>query len=543
MQDLGSGNDVTPSGAEAEIHTRLERSEQDRAEALRALRTSEARLSLALESRRMGLWEWDIVSGRVEWSPNLEAIHGLQPGTFGGRFEDFRRDIHPEDETRVLDTMRRAAETGATYEIQYRIVDPAGQIIWLEARGRVLLGADDRPERVIGLCSDITERNFTEMAAEENARRKDGFLALLGHELRNPLAPIMNCMHVIRLPNATSVDVEHAWQMMERQVGHLSRLVDDLLEVSRTSSGRIMLSKERIDLAELVRQEIDRRRLLLGAKGLTVESDLPADPVMIDADSARLSQVLGNLLHNAVKFTDRGGAVTITLRTQSNAALLSLRDTGSGIASDVLGRVFEPFVQAESGIDRSRGGLGLGLAVAKAIMELHGGAIEARSDGIGKGSEFIVKIPLAGAIESREPSELPLRAQPLRVLLIEDNPDAVESMRLMLELEHHHVAIANEGATGFELAHTFAPDLVLCDIGLPGSWDGYAVARAFRADPALSAIPLVAFTGYGQSGDRERSLAAGFDAHLTKPVRYEALRRLFGALGLISVTPFGQMSP
>lgn len=514
-----------------------EQSAPDRAGAERALRETEERLKVALECGRMGIWEWDIATDRVEWSSGLEVIHGKPSGTLGGRFADFRRNIHPDDETRVLDTVRHTVATGTPYQMQYRVIDPDGRIVWIETRGRLVRGTDDEPERVMGLCSDITERKRSEMAIDEITRRKDGFLALLGHELRNPLAPIVNCMQVIRQPSATLADIEQAWQIMERQVGHLSRLVDDLLDVSRMASGRIVLSKERIDLIPLVRQEIVHHQVLMRARGLSVEQDFPAEPVMIDGDSTRVSQVFGNLLHNAAKFTEPGGTVSIAIRHETDAAVLSVRDNGTGITTDVLGRIFEPFSQAEAGLDRSRGGLGLGLAVVKAMVELHGGTVEAHSDGIGMGSEFIVRLPLDATLEARTESEQRSTiGSPLRILLIEDNPDAAMSMRLMLELENHQVAIAIEGRPGLDMARDFTPDLVLCDIGLPGSWDGYAVARAFRADPALNSIPLVAFTGYGQTGDRERSIAAGFDAHLTKPVRYETLRRLFGSLGLKSVT-------
>ena len=524
--DVNRGGHARPWGQSA-----------DRAGVERALRETEERLDLALESGRMAIWEWDIAADRVEWSRGLEAIHGKLSGMHGGRFADFFRNIHPEDEPRVVETVRHTAAIGTPFQVHYRIIDPEGRIVWLEARGRLLRGTDDEPERVMGLCSDITERKRAEMAIDDIGRRKDGFLALLGHELRNPLAPIVNCIQVIRQPSATLANIEHAWQIMERQVGHLSRLVDDLLDVSRMESGQIVLSKEHVDLVSLIRQEVVHHQVLMRAKGLSVDQELPAEPVMIDGDWTRIAQMFGNLLHNAAKFTERGGTVSITVRHEPDAAVLSVRDTGTGITADVLERIFEPFSQAEAGLDRSRGGLGLGLAVVKATVDLHGGTVQAHSQGIGTGSEFIVRLPLAATLETRADSgQHSPSGSPLRILLIEDNPDAAMSMRLMLELENYQVAIATEGGPGLDLARVFGPDLVLCDIGLPGSWDGYAVARAFRADPALSSIPLVAFTGYGETGDRERSIAAGFDAHLTKPVRYETLRRLFGTLGLRSLT-------
>jgi len=504
--------------------------ERDLAEARHALWESEERLSLALEAGRMGTWEWDTRRDLMVWSPGLEALHGLESGTFGGRFEDFRRDIHPEDHDRVLEAIRATVASGKPYEIEYRICVSEGREVWLEARGRVFRGTDGTPERVIGLCMDITRRKRAELAFEESVARKDEFLAMLGHELRNPLAPILNCIHLMRQPNATPEQSEQAWQMMERQVKHLSRLVDGLLDVSDATNGKISLWKARIDLGEIVRQVLADYHGLLETKRFTVATSFPSDPLVIDGDATRLAQALGNLLDNAVKFSESGATLTVTVRREPGGAFVSIRDTGIGIAADVLPRVFEPFSQAEAGLDRSRGGLGLGLAMVKAIVDMHGGTVEAHSRGINQGSEFVLHLPPSTVPESSADARTAAISEPLRILLVEDHPDAAASMRMMLELENHSVEIASNGGASIALARKFTPDLVLCDIGLPSPWNGYAVARAFRADPALRAIPLVALTGYGQAADRERSRAAGFDVHLTKPVQYESLRRVFTSL-------------
>jgi len=510
-------------------HTRcFTRDVTEHKRAQRALVESEQRLSLALEVGRMGAWEWDLRSNRMSWSPTLESLHGLEAGTFGGRYEDFLRDIHPEDVARVRSAIDASLRERAPYHIQYRIRLPNGRIAWLEARGRLLLDARRRSERLVGVCIDVTERKHAEESLYEIARRKDEFLAMLGHELRNPLAPIQNCMQILRMPNASPDQVEKAWQMMARQVLHLGRLVDDLLDVSRISSGKILLRKERLDLTEIARDTIEDYQGVFDSRGIRLVKEICPVELWGNGDATRLSQALGNLLHNAAKFTDRGGTVTVTVGRERDAAVISVSDTGIGIPQQLLARLFEPFSQAASGLDRSAGGLGLGLTLVRAMVELHGGSVVASSAGLGKGARFIVRLPLE---EGREPARRvgrpPDGASLHRVLLIEDNADAAESLRLLLEMFDHEVETAPDGRSGVEKARELRPDVVLCDIGLPGALDGYAVARVFREDPSLRSVYLVALTGYGQAEDQLRAREAGFDAHLTKPVGYEDLERLF----------------
>jgi signal transduction histidine kinase/ActR/RegA family two-component response regulator len=394
-----------------------------------------------------------------------------------------------------------------------------------------LLDTDGSVSGIFAHGVDITDQVETTQALREADRRKDEFLAMLGHELRNPLAPIRNAVQILRQAGHDEALLEMARGMIDRQVSHLARLVDDLLDVSRISRGKILLRKERLDLTELVRDTVEDHRRGLEAGGLTVELTLSGGPLWVEGDGTRLAQVLGNLLNNAGKFTDPGGRVAVELSggTLGNTSSLGsagmaeirIEDTGIGMDPEMLERLFETFSQADRTLDRSRGGLGLGLALVKGLMDLHGGEVQAGSAGLGRGSRFTLRLPLAAAAEatSREESVTPERgAASRRVLVIEDNVDAAESMQMLLELSGFEVETAVDGRAGLEAARRFQPDVVLCDIGLPGGMDGYAVARELRADDALRPVRLIALTGYGQAEDRLRAYAEGFDLHLTKPV-------------------------
>jgi CheY-like chemotaxis protein len=367
----------------------------------------------------------------------------------------------------------------------------------------------------------------------EADRRKDEFLAMLAHELRNPLAPIRNAVGVMKMVRPGDPAAAQARDMIERQVAHMARLVDDLLDVSRITRGKILLRKERADLAALVRAAAEDHRTLLETTGLTLIVEVPDRPLWVDGDRTRLSQVVGNLLHNANKFTDSGGTVVIRLDAEPDAAVLRVRDTGIGLEAEMLGRLFEPFSQADRSLDRTRGGLGLGLALVKGLVELHGGTVSAFSQGVGQGAEFVVRLPLARAEPEGGGSAgaAPGQGRPLRVLVIEDNPDTAESLRWLLTLAGDEVAVAHTGRAGLEAARAFRPDAVVCDIGLPGGMDGYAVARALRADPELFGVTAVALSGYGQEEDKRKSRQAGFDHHLTKPAPPEELQRVLRGRG------------
>ncbi|HEX5269723.1 MAG TPA: response regulator [Gemmataceae bacterium] len=366
----------------------------------------------------------------------------------------------------------------------------------------------------------------------EADRKKDEFLATLAHELRNPLSPIMNAVHLLRQPRLDAPTAERVWRMLERQVRHMVRLVDDLLDVSRIARGKIELRRERIDLAALVREAAEDRRAVVEGNGLTLDAAVPRGPLWASGDRTRLAQVVGNLLQNSAKFTDPGGRVAVRLSEDREAgrAVIEVEDTGVGIAPDLLPRVFEMFTQAESTLERGRGGLGIGLSLVKGLAELHGGRVAAASDGPGRGAAFTVWLPLepAPAAAPAAPGA-PATAPRGRVLVIEDSRDGAESLRMLLELCGHEVRVAYTGSAGVEAAKEFRPTVVLCDLGLPGGMDGYDVARALRQDPATAPARLIAVSGYGQPEDQAKSREAGFDLHLTKPVDPAALQGLLSA--------------
>jgi PAS domain S-box-containing protein len=381
------------------------------------------------------------------------------------------------------------------------------------------------------LCAALAASREAEEALKETDRRKNEFLAMLGHELRNPLAPIRNAVAVLRHQGGGDPLLRRAGEMIDRQVSHMARLVDDLLDVSRISRGQVLLRKERLDLAGLVRAVVEDYRSGVEESGLALDLDLPDHPLWIEGDSTRLAQALGNLLHNSGKFTDTGGRIAVEVKRnpEHGCAEATVQDTGIGMEPEMVGRLFETFSQADHSLDRSRGGLGLGLALVKGLVDLHGGRVVAASEGLGRGSRFTFCLPLAAAPAPAAEPERSSRADgSLRILVIEDHPDAAESMQMLLQLYGHEAETALDGPAGLAAARRFRPDVVLCDIGLPGGMDGYAVARALRADPELRALRLIALTGYGQEDDQARSREAGFDLHLTKPVDPAALEKLLG---------------
>jgi two-component system CheB/CheR fusion protein len=392
-----------------------------------------------------------------------------------------------------------------------------------------------RGERqVLVTIQDITERTKAEEALRLSDRRKNEFLGVLSHELRNPLAPIRNALFILGRARPGSEQATRAKAVLDRQVGHLARLVDDLLDVTRISRAKIRLQRGRVDLGELVLRAVEDNRQILAEREIALDVRIAPGPIPLDADSTRIAQIIGNLLQNSSKFTDHGGRITVVVEREAGEVSLRVRDTGIGISPEMLLSVFEPFTQADESLHRSRGGLGLGLALVKGLVEMHGGTVEARSDGIGRGAELIVRLPLASdGAGAREPTPEPRPPiRPRRVLIIEDNLDAAETLREMLEMDGHRVEVAHDGRAGLEKARASRPDVVLCDIGLP-EMDGYGVARAIRSDPTLASTFLVALTGYALPEDQRRAAQAGFDRHLAKPVSLaqleEALASILGS--------------
>jgi PAS domain S-box-containing protein len=378
---------------------------------------------------------------------------------------------------------------------------------------------------------DMTRAKRAEEALKDADRRKDEFLALLAHELRNPLAAISNAAAVLLMPGGDKA-LEWAQEVITRQSKSLSRLLDDLLDVSRVTKGKIRLRNERIDLAPIINKAIELVRPLIEEKKHSLTLTIAPGEIAVMGDALRIEQIFVNLLTNAAKYTDAGGSITITAH-QSEEAIIIVRDNGVGIADDMLTYIFEPFVQADRSLDRSQGGLGIGLTLARSLVELHGGTITAKSDGPGKGSEFSIRLPLADAngnktVSSSLPSRSPSTAK-LRALVVDDNLDTAIGLAKILEIWGYEVRTSHDGISAIELARTQAPDAVLMDIGLPGL-NGYEVAKRLRQDPNCGASMLIAISGYGQEEDRRLSKEAGFDHHFVKPVDYSSLKIVLSSL-------------
>ena len=711
-RDLGLGKKAAPpSDAAKNVTTRIveietlreaflnaarliqERStERDQVEA--SLRRVSERLELAQEAANIGSFERDVETNAVEWSASMEKLFGISPGGFGGRYDDWRRLVHPDDIAGVESAVQNSIATGSPFDVEYRLGQSDGTVRWIASRGRIV--ADGPSRRIFGFNIDITERKRAEeelrhittkleilsesarlllaseapeqivqticekvmnhlncqmffnylttagdrmhlnayagisaetakeienisfgqavcgcvtqdrsqIAAEnilstrgeraelvksfgiraygchplvyrgdiigtlsfattcrdrfadeeidmmravsdlaatamarkrsedalrEADRRKDEFLAMLGHELRNPLNVISTSVELLRSQDAREAASAQLHEMITGQISHMVGLVDDLLDVSRITHGNIRLELKPCDLTALLRETVEQHRGLFDQSGLSLIAELPEEPLWVLGDRNRLQQVIGNGLQNANKFTDSGGTVTVNLTKAHGeaAAVLSIRDSGIGMDEQMLKRAFEPFSQAETGIRRSRGGLGLGLAVVKGLIDLHNGTVSLRSAGVGKGSELIIRLPLTDASPAKAESGTPAErmSHSYRILLIEDNVMGAKAMHLLLTRLGHQVHITHTGRDGIEAARRFDPQVVLCDIGLP-DLDGFAVARALRRQPETTNVYLIALSGYGQAEYRDKALEAGFDVHLTKPVHINDLSKL-----------------
>jgi len=381
----------------------------------------------------------------------------------------------------------------------------------------------------VSVCVDMTERKGVERVLREADRRKDEFLATLSHELRNPLAPIRNALELIRRAGEDAALNERALAIMERQVRQLVRLTDDLLDVSRITRNRLELRRDRLDLRAAIRSALETIEPLSEAAGHVVAVDLPNDPLWVHGDVTRLAQALANLLDNAVKYSDRGGHIAVHASVQDGDVAVSVADTGIGIDPAALPSIFEMFVQLETRGSRARTGLGIGLALAKRLVELHGGRLEARSEGPGTGATFVIRLPMVVAARESAAATMSRRhaVAACRVLIAEDIPDAAEMLRLMIECMGHHVRVAADGAQAVDMATEFRPQIALLDLGMP-RMDGYEAAQRIRAALGPSVV-LVALTGWGQEQDQRRAYAAGFDHHVTKPAEPDAIESLIAS--------------
>lgn len=503
----------------------------ERKQAEAALCESEERLNLALIAAHMGVWEWNLLTGEMFWSPECYALYGV--AEFDGWMANFSALIHPDDKPQVMDEVDRAIAQRDTFAAEFRAIRPGRDTIWVASLARADYDENGTPLRMVGTFQDVTGRKAIEQALREADRRKDEFLAILAHELRNPLAPIRNGLQIMRRVEHDPEALQRARAMMERQVAHMVRLIDDLLDLSRISRGRIELHKERIELGAVARQAAESCQTLFAQYGHDLRVDAPAEPVFVEADPTRLVQVITNLLNNAGKYTEHSGLIALTVRRLDGEAMVSVKDNGIGIPPEQLSKVFEMFTQVDQSLEKTQGGLGIGLSLAKQLMALHGGTIEARSEGKGKGSEFIVRLPVPEPPEaspSAPEADGPTGAAgSCRVLVVDDNLDGAASLAALIEILGHEVRTAHDGLEAVAVAEAFRPGLILLDIGMP-LMNGYDACRSIRQAPWGQGIVIAALTGWGQDEDKRQSKAAGFDYHLVKPVDPVAVEELLAGL-------------
>ena len=492
---------------------------------------AQATLAAIVESSEDAIISKDLEGRIVTWNAGSERLFGYRQEEVSGRPITLIIPADRIDEESVILQRIRSGERVEPYEtVRLRkdgtqvnisltvspVKSPDGEVIGASKIGR-----------------DITERKKIEEQLLEADRRKDEFLSMLSHELRNPLGIISTNVQLMRKKTAGDKELEELRDTTNRQVGQMARLLDDLLDVSRIARGQIQLKREPCDLASIVQQAVEDQRRVLEESGLELRLQMQGLPLWVNGDRTRLAQIVDNALNNANKFTDPGGTVTVRLMKAQHReeAVLTVRDTGIGMEVGMLAKAFEQFSQAERSMDRSRGGLGLGLTLVKGLVESHEGRVAIGSEGAGLGVELTIHLPLVKALDkSAKPAEPSLKSErSYRILVIEDNRVAAKSMRIFLGQEGHTVELAYSGPSGLEAARRFHPEVVMCDIGLPGI-DGYAVSRALREMPELKDTFLIAITGYGREEDQGRGRDAGFDIHLTKPIDLEQLQNILAQL-------------
>lgn len=500
----------------------------------RQLQESQQMLGLAMRAGKMGVWSATILDGSRKWwlSRELEELLGIPEQSFDGTEEAFLNLMHENDRDPVCELLKSAIANRGDYAVDLRLRGADGQWLPTEARGRTICNDKGEVVSLIGAVIDVSERHQAEIQLRQlneqlsaADRRKDEFLATLAHELRNPMAPIRNVLEVLKLRDFRDSQMSWAREVLTRQTLHMTHLIDDLLDVSRITHGRVILRKQPVDLIEVIQNAVDANTHAIAAAKHELSIDLPEEPVMLDADAVRLNQVVSNLLTNACKYTPEGGQIHLHLERQEQVAELRVRDTGIGIGKAEMKGLFEMFSQLTPALERAQGGLGIGLALVRGLVELHGGTIRAESDGLNKGSTFIVSLPLSTngyQVAQRERKSIAVCQRECRILAIDDNTDSAETLALVLDMLGYVTSTADCGLAGLQKAEEFRPDVILLDIGLPDI-NGYEVARRLRQEPWGERVLLVAVTGWGQEDDINAAKAAGFDKHLTKPVDLEQL--------------------
>lgn len=509
--------------------------------AAEALARSEERLRLAMEATAFGTFEWDIRTNRVQCSPNVKMQLGLSSDDVLG-LEDVLARIHPEDREAVRKSIVGALDPQGprTYAGEFRTLLPEGRTAWIDARGAVLFAdLGTRAQCMVGIVLDITERRQREQQLHDTAaelgtanRMKDEFMATLAHELRNPLTPIRNGLEILALQGLANPTQQHACDVMNRQVTHLARLVNDLIDVSRITRRKLVLKKEVVTAQSIVQGVVDTLQPQIEAARHHLQIDAESQPIWLYADSMRIAQAVGNLLANSVRYTPGGGHISINVAANAGLAEIKVSDNGIGISPQMLPHVFDMFTQDTE--RHSEAGLGIGLALAKALVEMHGGGISAQSAGIGRGATFCVSLPAA---ETRHVQSMVTTATPVphrssprrRVLVVDDNVDAADSTAALLSLLGHEVHEAFDGQEAVHAAEIFAPDLILMDIGMPGV-DGYQALLRIRRLALPRQPVIVATTGWGPESAHGQPSDLDFDARLLKPVATSDIERVLAEL-------------
>jgi PAS domain S-box-containing protein len=497
-----------------------------------ALRKSESLYRAIGESIDYGVWVCDAEGRNTYASEPFLRLLGLtqeQCSRFG-----WGDRLHPADATATMEAWRQCVQTGRTWYREHRFLGADGQYHAVLAKGVPIRDDNGRISGWAGINLDISRLKHTENALREADRRKDEFLATLAHELRNPLAPIRNAAKLLEAPGTDERQRQWGRDVIARQVQRMALLLDDLLDVSRITSGRLQLRKQPVDLASLVASAVETARPLIDSKQHTMETVLPPEPIELDVDPLRLSQALSNLLTNAAKYTDPSGRIRLVVSVDAGELRIAVSDTGIGVSAEAIPKLFEMFSQLDSPVDRAEGGLGIGLALVKGLVALHGGSVEAASDGPGRGSTFTIRLPRTGVASARRrpytsaPAERPAGGPRCKVLVADDNRDAAQTLALILNMSGYEVHLAVSGCEALATARRERPDAMFLDIGMP-DMSGYEVAESVRREAWGEHTLLVAVTGWGQPNDKEKSKAAGFNHHLTKPVDLDHVEQLLAA--------------
>lgn len=504
-----------------------------------ALLQSEEQLRLAVEAADLGLWDVDLVSDTMYWPPRVKAMFGISADVQVS-MEDFYDGVHPEDRAHTFQAFSDATNpiTRSLYDVEYRTVGKEDGIVrWVAAKGRGIFDETGKCVRALGTVIEISRRKLaetrlalSEAKLRDNDRKKDEFLATLAHELRNPLSPIRNASKILQLPNIDGASTAKMGKLIERQSVAMASLLDELLDVARISQGKIVLKPSIASVLSLAEAALETVRPSIDAKRHQLRLEMECADTLLEVDSLRLAQVLTNLLHNAAKYTDSGGTIVLRAEASDEDVAFDVIDNGIGIAADDMPGLFEMFAQVERGLGRAQGGLGIGLALSRKLVELHGGLLTAHSDGNGHGSRFRVCLPKAkraakGSTASSSTSHAREPVSAPKLLVVDDNADAADTLGALLESAGYRVAIAYEARVALTIAQEEHPFACLVDIGMPGM-DGFELASRLRRLSPVESMLLVATTGWGQEQDRLRAIEAGFDAHMTKPVDFDGLCEL-----------------